>query len=158
MALTHRGRPTGAIVHSDCGSQFRPAAFTAMIKTRGLAFSMGAVGICADDAATGILLSACPRKQQAQPHTSGTLPTSSAKASSFGSKAATAANANNEPWANSHSSNTKQLTPQQYKHKPTTKTTAAPRSAAMVRAGPPGGLSITQPPDGETPPNSSYVP
>lgn len=78
MALTHRGRPTGAIVHSDCGSQFRPAAFTAMIKTRGLAFSMGAVGICADDAATGILLSACPRKQQAQPHTSGTLPTSSA--------------------------------------------------------------------------------
>lgn len=33
MALTHRGRPTGAIVHSDCGSQFRPAAFTAMIKT-----------------------------------------------------------------------------------------------------------------------------
>ena len=34
---------------------------------RGLASSVGAVGICADDAATGILLSACPRKQQAQP-------------------------------------------------------------------------------------------
>ena len=67
MALTHRGRPTGAIVHSDCGSQFRSAAFTAMIKTHGLASSVGAVGIRADDAATGILLSACPRKQQAQP-------------------------------------------------------------------------------------------
>jgi len=44
-------RPTGTIVHSDRGSQFRSTQFVSALKRHGLTGSMGRVGACADNAA-----------------------------------------------------------------------------------------------------------
>jgi putative transposase len=44
-------RPTGTVVHSDRGSQFRSHAFVRTLRDRGLVGSMGRVGTCADNAA-----------------------------------------------------------------------------------------------------------
>jgi putative transposase len=44
-------RPTGTVVHSDRGSQFRSHAFTRTLRDHGLRGSMGRVGACADNAA-----------------------------------------------------------------------------------------------------------
>ena len=43
--------PTGTIVHSDRGSQFRSRAFVSALKRFGLVGSMGRVGACGDNAA-----------------------------------------------------------------------------------------------------------
>ena len=43
--------PSGTIVHSDRGSQFRSRAFVGIITRNGLRGSMGRVGACADNAA-----------------------------------------------------------------------------------------------------------
>nr|WP_255438866.1 IS3 family transposase [Propioniciclava sp. MC1683] len=51
MAVAHRGRPTGVIVHSDRGSQFRSRRFLKALKRHGLTGSMGRVGACGDNAA-----------------------------------------------------------------------------------------------------------
>lgn len=51
MSVTHRGRPTGVIVHSDRGSQFRSKAFLAKLKDYDLLGSMGQVGAAGDNAA-----------------------------------------------------------------------------------------------------------
>jgi putative transposase len=51
MAVTHRGNPTGVVVHSDRGSQFRSRKFVRALKRHKLAGSMGQVGTCADNAA-----------------------------------------------------------------------------------------------------------
>ena len=51
MAVTHRGHPTGVVVHSDRGSQFRSNKFQAALTRHGLQGSMGQVGACADNAA-----------------------------------------------------------------------------------------------------------
>jgi transposase InsO family protein len=44
-------RPTGTVVHSDRGSQFRSHAFVRTLRDCGLVGSMGRVGTCADNAA-----------------------------------------------------------------------------------------------------------
>jgi putative transposase len=44
-------RPTGTVVHSDRGSQFRSHAFVRALRQHGLHGSMGRVGACADNAA-----------------------------------------------------------------------------------------------------------
>jgi transposase InsO family protein len=44
-------RPTGTIVHSDRGSQFRSHTFARALREHGLRGSMGRVGACADNAA-----------------------------------------------------------------------------------------------------------
>lgn len=51
MALTHRGNPTGVIVHSDRGGQFRSRKYQRLLDQYGLQGSMGRVGHCADNAA-----------------------------------------------------------------------------------------------------------
>ena len=51
MAVAHRGRPTGVIVHSDRGSQFRSRRFLKALKRHGLTGSIGRVGACGDNAA-----------------------------------------------------------------------------------------------------------
>jgi putative transposase len=43
--------PTGTVVHSDRGSQFRSNAFVRTLATNGLVGSMGRVGACGDSAA-----------------------------------------------------------------------------------------------------------
>lgn len=43
--------PSGTVVHTDRGSQFRSHAFTRVLRTRGLTGSMGRVGACQDNAA-----------------------------------------------------------------------------------------------------------
>jgi len=43
--------PTGTVVHSDSGSQFRSKAFVPMLKNNNLIGSMGQVGACGDNAA-----------------------------------------------------------------------------------------------------------
>ena len=43
--------PAGTVVHSDRGSQFRSAAFVRVLRSNGLAGSMGRVGACGDNAA-----------------------------------------------------------------------------------------------------------
>jgi len=49
-AVTLR-RPTGTVVHSDRGSQFRSRKFVHALHSNGLTGSMGRVGACADNAA-----------------------------------------------------------------------------------------------------------
>jgi putative transposase len=44
-------QPTGTLVHSDRGSQFRSRAFVATLAANGLVGSMGRVGACGDNAA-----------------------------------------------------------------------------------------------------------
>ncbi|MBB2925495.1 transposase InsO family protein [Cellulomonas cellasea] len=44
-------RPTGTVVHSDRGSQFRSHTYVHALRTAGLTGSMGRVGACADNAA-----------------------------------------------------------------------------------------------------------
>ena len=44
-------RPSGTIVHSDRGSQFRSAKFVRALRNNGLIGSMGRTGACADNAA-----------------------------------------------------------------------------------------------------------
>ena len=44
-------RPTGTVVHSDRGSQFRSAKFVRQLRNNGLVGSMGRTGACADNAA-----------------------------------------------------------------------------------------------------------
>jgi putative transposase len=44
-------RPSGTVVHSDRGSQFRSAKFVRLVRVGGLVGSMGRVGACADNAA-----------------------------------------------------------------------------------------------------------
>ena len=51
MAVAHRGRTKGVVVHSDRGSQFRSKKFQSALKRHGLKGSMGQVGACADNAA-----------------------------------------------------------------------------------------------------------
>ena len=46
-----RRDPTGTVVHSDRGSQFRSRAYVRTIKNNGLVGSMGRVGACGDNAA-----------------------------------------------------------------------------------------------------------
>jgi putative transposase len=46
-----RRSPTGTVVHSDRGSQFRSNAFIHALATNGLVGSMGRVGACGDNAA-----------------------------------------------------------------------------------------------------------
>ncbi len=43
--------PSGTVVHSDRGSQFRSAKFVRLLRNNGLHGSMGRVGACADNAA-----------------------------------------------------------------------------------------------------------
>ena len=43
--------PTGTVVHSDRGSQFRSKTFVRMLKNNNLIGSMGRVGACGDNAA-----------------------------------------------------------------------------------------------------------
>lgn len=43
--------PTGTVLHSDRGSQFRSKAFVRMLKNNNLTGSMGRVGACGDNAA-----------------------------------------------------------------------------------------------------------
>ena len=50
-ALMQRGYPTGVVVHSDRGSQFRSRAFQKALKRHNLKGSMGRVGACGDNAA-----------------------------------------------------------------------------------------------------------
>ncbi|WFR67990.1 IS3 family transposase [Curtobacterium flaccumfaciens] len=50
MAISRRN-PTGTVVHSDRGSQFRSKRFVRAIEDAGLLGSMGRVGACADNAA-----------------------------------------------------------------------------------------------------------
>ena len=75
MAVAHRGRPTGVIVHSDRGSQFRSRRFLKALKRHGLTGSMGRVGACGDNAANGVVLRA-PAEERPRPtvleHTRGT--------------------------------------------------------------------------------------
>jgi putative transposase len=47
----HRRNPTGTVVHSDRGSQFRSKKFVRSLGDAGLLGSMGRVGACADNAA-----------------------------------------------------------------------------------------------------------
>ncbi len=51
MAVTHQGQPTGVIVHSQRGSQFRSRKFCKALKRYELRGSMGRVGACGDNAA-----------------------------------------------------------------------------------------------------------
>lgn len=51
MAVAHRGRPTGVVVHSDRGSQFRSRKFVRALARHGLLGSMGQVGAAGDNAA-----------------------------------------------------------------------------------------------------------
>ncbi len=51
MAVAHRGIPTGVVVHSDRGSQFRSRKFQQALTRAGLRGSMGRVGSAADNAA-----------------------------------------------------------------------------------------------------------
>lgn len=44
-------QPTGTIVHSDRGSQFRSRKYVTTLRDNGLRGSMGRVGACADNAA-----------------------------------------------------------------------------------------------------------
>ena len=44
-------RPSGTVVHSDRGSQFRSHVYVQALRTAGLTGSMGRVGACADNAA-----------------------------------------------------------------------------------------------------------
>ena len=46
-----RRSPTGTVVHSDRGSQFRSNAFVRALANHGLVGSMGRVGACGDNAA-----------------------------------------------------------------------------------------------------------
>ena len=46
-----RGRPTGTVVHSDRGSQFRSKAFVHCLSDNRLVGSMGRVGAAGDNAA-----------------------------------------------------------------------------------------------------------
>ena len=46
MALTHRGQPTGVVVHTDRGSQFRSKKFLRTLGEHKLCGSMGQVGAC----------------------------------------------------------------------------------------------------------------
>ena len=50
MALTHRGQPTGVVVHTDRGSQFRSKKFLRTLGEHKLCGSMGQVGACWDNA------------------------------------------------------------------------------------------------------------
>lgn len=50
-AVLRRGRPTGVIVHSDRGAQFRSRKFRRALRHHQLRGSMGRVGACADNAA-----------------------------------------------------------------------------------------------------------
>ena len=51
MAVAHRGRPTGVVVHSDRGSQFRSRKFVRALARRKLLGSMGRVSAAGDNAA-----------------------------------------------------------------------------------------------------------
>ena len=51
MALTHRGQPTGVVVHTDRGSQFRSKKFLRTLGEHKLCGSMGQVGAAGDNAA-----------------------------------------------------------------------------------------------------------
>jgi len=51
MAVAHRGQPTGVVVHSDRGSQFRSRKFVRALARHGLLGSMGQVGAAGDNAA-----------------------------------------------------------------------------------------------------------
>jgi putative transposase len=51
MAIRRRGCPTGTIVHSDRGSQFRATRYVRALANNGLIGSMGRIGACADNAA-----------------------------------------------------------------------------------------------------------
>jgi putative transposase len=50
-AVRRRGNPTGVIVHSDRGSQFRSRKYRRALRRNRLHGSMGRVGACADNAA-----------------------------------------------------------------------------------------------------------
>ena len=50
-AVSLRGRPTGTVVHSDRGSQFRSKAFIGCLRKNHLVGSMGRVGAAGDNAA-----------------------------------------------------------------------------------------------------------
>ena len=51
MAVTHRGHPTGVVVHSDRGSQFRSRKFVRALARHTLLGSMGRAGAAGDNAA-----------------------------------------------------------------------------------------------------------
>lgn len=51
MALSHRGHPTGVVVHTDRGSQFRSKKFLNTLDEHKLCGSMGQVGAAGDNAA-----------------------------------------------------------------------------------------------------------
>ena len=51
IAVTHRGHPTGVVVHSDRGSQFRLRKFVCALARHTLLGSMGKVGAAGDNAA-----------------------------------------------------------------------------------------------------------
>lgn len=51
MAVAHRGRPAGVLVHSDRGSQFRSRKFVRALARYELIGSMGKVGAAGDNAA-----------------------------------------------------------------------------------------------------------
>ena len=77
MAVAHRGRPAGVIVHSDRGSQFRSRRFRKALKRHRLRGSMGRVGACGDNAAMGVVLRATAEERPRPSilgHTRGTAP------------------------------------------------------------------------------------
>ncbi|KTR40742.1 integrase [Curtobacterium oceanosedimentum] len=51
QTAVHRRNPTGTVLHSDRGSQFRSKKFVRSLGDAGLLGSMGRVGACADNAA-----------------------------------------------------------------------------------------------------------
>ena len=95
MAVTHRGNPTGVVVHSDRGSQFRSRKFVKALKRHELTGSMGRVGACADNSAMERASSACCRRTSSTV-AAGPLASSSGSRSCTGSKRPTTANADSE--------------------------------------------------------------
>lgn len=99
MAVAHRGRPAGVIVHSDRGSQFRSRRFLKALKRYGLTGSMGRVGACSDNAAMESFFAYCRRTSSTVDP--GAHERNCAWPSCPGSRASTTANAVNADSGNS---------------------------------------------------------
>lgn len=100
--------PTGTVVHSDRGSQFRSRRFVESLRIPGLTGSMGRVGACADNATMesfSTLLQANVLNRQPWP-----AGRSAGWPSLPGSKGCTTAGEGNDVWENSLPSNMKQST------------------------------------------------
>ena len=58
--------PSGTVVHSDRGSQFRSGKFVRLLRNKGLVGSMGRTGACADNAAMESFFALLERARQAK--------------------------------------------------------------------------------------------